>query len=316
MDDGFRSVEFEEGPEDLDSLLELAVQVAQAGREAVLRGTRSAARGAWAYTALTSIAPPPVPVVEPWRLSIGVLLGRHPKTPALAHKALGALDRFGAVQLGPAAAGFDGEEIPWEKVVGIRTRNAFEVMTTQALEQEVDRLRVLLPPVPGRKWIVTKAAEAMATVVLAALEHGSVGQRLDELAIPVEIVHKGLLGRERVQSGGLFAAATLTVVEQSARSLIATARQHGVPVTPAEPSTAAEPDRAAHLRALRERTDAMAARLARLQQEPATDAGPYADDPSAPADACAPADAPPAPANPDPRLWWSAGAAQQPGTRG
>jgi hypothetical protein len=261
-------VEFEAGAEEQRSLLGRAAQAAQAGRQALARGTRVAARGQWAYTALTSIAPPPVPVTEPWRLSIGVLLGRHPRTPALAHKALGLLDRFGAVQLGPDAVGFDGEEIPWEKVTEIRTRNAFEVMTTEALEQEVDRLRQLLPPVPGRKWVVTKAAEAIATVVLAALERGSVDQRLDELAVPVEIVHKGMLGRQRLQVGGLFAAATLAVVEQASWSLAATAQQHGIPVTAAQPSAVAAPDRAAHVNALRERTDAMAARLARLQSDP------------------------------------------------
>ncbi len=252
------------------SLLGRAAQAAQVGRQAVLRGTRTAASGQWAYTALTRIAPPPTPATEPWRLSIGVLRGRHPKTPALAHKALGLLDRFGAVQLGPTAVGFDGEEILWEKVVEIRTRNAFEVMTTQALEQEVDRLRELLPPVPGRKWVVTKAAEAIATVVLAALERGSVDQRLDEFAVPVEIVHKGLLGRQRVQVGGLFAAATLAVVEQASWSLTATAQQHGVPVTAAQPLAVAKPDGATHVKALRERTDAMAALLARLQSAPDT----------------------------------------------
>jgi hypothetical protein len=227
--------QIENPSEEQHSLLDRAAQAAQAGRQALVRGTRNAARGQWAYTALTSVAPPPVPVNEPWRLSIGVLLGRHPKTPALAHKALGLLDRFGAVHLGPAAVGFDGEEIGWEKVTEIRTRNAFEVMTTQALEQEVDRLRELLPPVPGRKWVVTKAAEAVATVVLAALERGSVDQRLDELPVPVEIVYKGMLGRQKIQVGGLFAAAVLTVVDRAAWSLEATAQQFGIPVTSAHP---------------------------------------------------------------------------------
>lgn len=262
-DDGIES-----GTDEQRSLLGRAAQAAQVGRQALVRGTRNAARGEWAYTALTSVAPPPVPVIEPWRLSIGVLLGRHPKTPALAHKAFGMLDRFGAVQLGPAGVGFDGEEIPWEKITEIRTRNAFEVMTTQALEQEVDRLREFLPPVPGRKWVVTKAAEALATVVLAALERGSVDQRLDELPLPVEIVYKGMLGRQRVQVGGLFAAATLAVVDRAAWSLETTAQQHGIPVTAAESLAIAKPDRSAHVNALRERTDAMAARLARLQSGP------------------------------------------------
>ncbi|MFE9429126.1 hypothetical protein ACFYNO_39975 [Kitasatospora sp. NPDC006697] len=253
------------------SLLDHAARAASAGRQAVVRGTRNAARGEWALTALTTVKPPAVPAAEPWRMSIGVLLGRHPKTPALAHKALGLLDRFGAVQVGPAGVGFDGEEIPWEKVVEIRTRNAFEVLTIQALEQEVDRLRQLFPPVPGRKWVVTKAAEAIATLVLAALERGSVDQRLDELVVPVEVVHKGLLGRQRVQLGGLFAAATLAVVDPAARSIVESARQRGVPVTAAKPLAVTTPDHALRVEILRERTDAMAARLARLQSDSEAD---------------------------------------------
>lgn len=251
------------------SLLGHAAKAAEAGRQAVLRGTRRAAQGEWAYAALTSIDPPAVPALEPWKISIGALLLRHPQIPQLAHKALGLLDGFGAVHIGPDAVGFDGEEIAWDKVIEIRTRNAFEVMTTQALEHEVDRLRQFLPPVPGRKWVVTKAAEAIATVVLAALERGSVDQRLDELDVPVEIVHRGLMGRHRVRTGGLFAAASLVVVDQLNASLLATAQKRGIPVRPADPLTVTEPDRAARVALLRERTDAIAERLARLQQHDA-----------------------------------------------
>ncbi|MEY9871784.1 hypothetical protein ABH931_001257 [Streptacidiphilus sp. MAP12-33] len=257
------------------ALLNRAVHVADIGRQAVVRGSRraaeGAARGAWAHHALTSIAPPRIPADVPWVLSVGALLGRHPRTPQLAHKALGLLDGFGAVHLGPESVGFDGEEIPWAKVVAIRTRNAFEVMTTQALEQEVDRIRQFLPPVPGRKWLVTRAAEALATVVLAALEHGSVDRPLDQVEVPVEIVHKGLLGRERVQTGGLFSVAGLVVVPQAAESLAATARQHGLPVVPGRPLSAVQPDRADRVGILRDRTDAMAALLARLQREESDD---------------------------------------------
>ncbi len=81
---------------------------------------------------------------------MGTLIGRHPRTPAVVQKLLGLLDGIGAVHLGPTEVGFDGEEIAWDKVVEIRTRNAFEVLTTTALEQEVDRVREFLPPVPGR----------------------------------------------------------------------------------------------------------------------------------------------------------------------
>ncbi|MFI6154496.1 hypothetical protein ACIBCA_17625 [Kitasatospora sp. NPDC051170] len=265
-----------ERSERLGRLVGTAAQWGQAGRQAVARGGRAVADGQWARTALTSVAPPPVPALEPWKLSTGTLIARHPRTPAVVHRLLGMLDGLGAVHLGPAKVGFDGEEIEWAKVVEIRTRNAFEVLTTTALEQEVDRIREFLPPVPGRKWAVTKAAEALATVVLAALERGSVDQRLDTLTVPAQIVHRGLLGRQRTLDAGTFAAATLVVVGQVGDSLIATAEHHGIPVRPADPP--AKPAHAAHVESLRDRTDTVARLLDRLRRdagpEPGTNAEP------------------------------------------
>ncbi|MQS16901.1 hypothetical protein F7Q99_33120 [Streptomyces kaniharaensis] len=259
----------------LGRLIGAAAELGEAGRQAVLRGGRAAVGGRWALTALTSVAPPPVPATEPWKLSVGTLIGRHPLTPAVVHKLLGLLDGLGAVHLGPTKVGFDGEEIEWDKVVEIRTCNAFEVLTTTALEHEVDRIREFLPPVPGRKWVVTKAGEALATVVLAALERGSVDQRLDELTVPTRIVHRGLLGRQRTLDTGSFAAATLVVAGQVGESLIATARSRGIPVRPAEQP--AVPAQAARVVTLRERTDSVARLLSRIEQS-----GPEAVEAAAP----------------------------------
>ncbi|GAB7184750.1 hypothetical protein ATKI12_4581 [Kitasatospora sp. Ki12] len=242
-----------------------AAGLGEAGRQVVRRGGQGAAAGGrWAHTALASVAPPAVPATEPWKLSVGTLIGRHPLTPAVVHKLLGLLDGLGAVHLGPSKAGFDGEEIEWDKVVEIRTRNAFEVLTTTALEQEVDRIRELLPPVPGRKWVVTKAGEALTTVVLAALERASADQRLDELTVPARIVYRGLLGRQRTLDAGAFAAAVLVVTDRAGESLIATARKRGIPVRPAE--ELAGPTDAARVAALRERTDSVARLLGRIEQ--------------------------------------------------
>ncbi|MEU8922062.1 hypothetical protein AB0D10_14170 [Kitasatospora sp. NPDC048545] len=242
-----------------------AAGLGEAGRQAVLRGGRGAAAGGrWAHTALTSVPPPLVPATEPWKLSVGTLIGRHPLTPAVVHKLLGLLDGLGAVHLGPSKVGFDGEEVEWDKVAEIRTRNAFEVLTTTALEHEVDRIREFLPPVPGRKWVVTKAAEALATAVLAALERGAADQRLDELAVPARIVYRGLLGRQRTLDAGAFAAATLVVSDRAGESLIATARSRGIPVLPVD--ELAEPTDAARVVVLRERTDSVARLLRRIEQ--------------------------------------------------
>ncbi|MFJ8627070.1 hypothetical protein ACIRD3_30115 [Kitasatospora sp. NPDC093550] len=244
---------------------EAAAGLGEAGRQAVRRGSRGAAAGGrWALTALASVEPPSVPATEPWKLSLGTLIGRHPRTPAVVHKLLGLLDGLGAVHLGPSQVGFDGEEIDWDKVVEIRTRSAFEVLTTTALEHEVDRIREFLPPVPGRKWVVTKAGEALATVVLAALERGSDDQRLDELTVPARIVYRGLLGRQKTLDAAAFAAAALVVTPRAGESLIATARSRGIPVLPAEPL--ADATDAARVATLRERTDSVARLLDRIER--------------------------------------------------
>lgn len=241
-----------------------AVEVAAAGRRLAVRrtGEATARSGQWAYSVLSSFEPPRVPVTEDWKLSVGVLVGRHPRTPGVVRKALGLLDRFGAVRLGPAEVGFDGDDVEWDKVLEVRTRKAFEMMTTQSLDREVNRIRELLPPLPGRKWVVTKAAEALTTIVLAALENSS-EERLGDLVVPSEIVYKGLLGRRRTVSGGLFAVAVLAVVQESREGIVAMAEQHGIKVTEAEP---VQEEAAARITTLRERTDAISGRLLQLQQ--------------------------------------------------
>ncbi|WP_225846590.1 hypothetical protein [Streptomyces sp. HPF1205] len=252
-----------------------AGELADAGRRAArLAGRRTgeatAKGGQWAYAALASWEPPQVPAAEPWKLSVGALVGRHRRTPGVVRKALGLLDGFGAVAVGPKGVGFDGDDIEWDKVEEIRTRTAYEMLTTQALDREVDRLREFLPPVPGRKWVVTKATEVLTTVVLAALEQGSEDE-LGELTVPSEIVYRGLLGRRRTLSGGLFAVAVLTVVRPAGRSVLATAEQHDVKITEAEPLPDA--DRTRRTETLRRRTDAISQRLRALQRAAAeTDA--------------------------------------------
>lgn len=253
-----------------------AVAIAGAGRRVARRGGEATAKsGQWAYAALASCEPPRVPAGELWELSLGTLVGGHPRTPGVVRRALRLLDRFGAVAVGPDRVGFDADDVLWDRVLEVRTSKAFEMLTAQALDREVDRLREMLPPLPGRTWLVTRATEVLATVVLAALEQGSADE-LGELTVPSEIVHRGLLGRRRTLSGGLFAVAVLTVVEQAGPSLLATAEQHGVPVTGAAPP-AADDDRSARTAALRERTAAVSRRLRAFQeaadQEDEEDAG-------------------------------------------
>ncbi|NUU25215.1 MAG: hypothetical protein HOV68_27490, partial [Streptomycetaceae bacterium] len=228
---------------------------ASAGRSAVGRqvaaGRDGLASGDWARSALGALPVPDSPTAVTWEYSLGVLIARHPRIPSATAKLLRPLDGLGAVRFGPDDVGFDGENVPWEKVTGLRLHDAFAVMTTEGLDAEVDRVREVLPPVPGRKWVVSKVVEAAATVVLASLEQAA-EQRLDTVEVACEITYKGLLGRQKKVQASLFATALLAQRPEVARSLVATAQAHGVPVTPAPP---AKEDATARTAALRARTD-------------------------------------------------------------
>ncbi|HSA52254.1 MAG TPA: hypothetical protein VLH10_19375 [Yinghuangia sp.] len=264
---------------------------ASAGRAAVGRGVEAGregiASGDWVRTALGALPVPSSPATATWEYSLGVLICTHPRVPAATARLLTPLDSLGAVGFGPEGVGFDGENVPWDKVTGLRLHDAFTVMTTDGLDAEIDRVREVLPPLPGRKWVVGKAVEAAATVALASLEQAA-ERRLDTVEVACEITYKGMLGRQKTLNAGLFATALLAHRPEVAAALVATAVAHGVPVTPAPARTQ---DAAARAVALRARTDAMAERLRAAQQES------QGDDPAAPAEA-----APGTPTAPGPKV--------------
>ncbi|WP_126636702.1 hypothetical protein [Embleya hyalina] len=231
-------------------------------------GRARVASGDWVRATLDALPAPNAPTFLAWEFSLGALVCRHPKVPAITARPLRLLDGLGAVRFGPETVGFDGEDIPWEKVVRLTTHDAFESMTTAALDTEVDRIRDVLPPLPGRKWAVTKVVEGLLTVVLASLEQAD-DRRIDRVPVACEITYRGLLGRERTLRASLFATALLARQTAVAESLVATARAHGVEVVEAVPAGGADEAAAAErTRALRARTDTIATKL-RAQREQA-----------------------------------------------
>ncbi|WP_217199058.1 hypothetical protein [Streptomyces buecherae] len=258
---------------------------ANVGREVIGRGVDARRAGAnasgeWVLGVLGALPPPAAPAEREWEFSLGTLICQHPRVPAITAKALRALDSLGALRFGPESVGFEGEDIPWKKVTGLRLHNAFDAMTTEGLDAEVDRIREVLPPLPGRKWAVTKVVEGLATVVLAALEQAS-EQRLDSVNVACEVTYRGAFGREKTLRANLFTTALLAHQTDVAYSLVVTAQAAGVPVTPADP--AALDDKALErVRALRERTDAMAAEL-RAQGDDDASAGADGPSPARPA---------------------------------
>ncbi|WP_460363415.1 hypothetical protein [Actinocorallia lasiicapitis] len=183
----------------------------------------------------------PVPG-RPWKLSLGGILGRHPKTPGVVRKLLGLLDDFGAVEIGPDEVGFDGDTVNWDRVLEIRRHSTADLLPDVVIDREVDRIRDFLPPVPGRKWVVGKATELLLTFVMAARGDGG-----GDSVIPCEIVYRNRLGRTSEKSAGLFAASILAALPAASETLMATAHERGIPIVMV-PSKTPKADRAERLR--------------------------------------------------------------------
>ena len=216
--------------------------------------------GRWMRESIAAAPAPMVPWANPWKCTLAGILVRRPGSPLLTIHPLTLLDRFGALHLDSEQVGFDGEPRAWSKVGGVRLNTAFDLLTTRALEQEVDRIRLLLPPVPGRKRVLMFLAENLATVLLAALDQGE-----DALGREIvgEVQHRGRVpGSRPAVRPGLFAAALLSLRPDINEALIGEARRHEVRVTPADrvrrPPARSREERIAVLRG---RTDAIIERI-------------------------------------------------------
>ncbi|GAA1903461.1 hypothetical protein GCM10009716_11810 [Streptomyces sodiiphilus] len=211
------------------------------------------ASGEWMRTAVTAVpGPPEGPATEQWEFSVGSLISSLPKVPPGAAKALGVLDRLGSVRFGPESVGFDGEEIAWKDVLRIQQHNGADVLAGNSIEAEFERLRGLLPPVPGRKWAVGKAAGGLTTVV-GELRDRVLSDPGGAYDIACEIVHRGRFGREKSLHACMYSTAVLTLRPDFSAGLIATARAHGVQVLPAE-TRADDAARAESMKSLWKRT--------------------------------------------------------------
>ncbi|GAA2125814.1 hypothetical protein GCM10009759_77970 [Kitasatospora saccharophila] len=254
---------------------------------------RARAGSDWARRALETHPKPGVPPTEDWEVSLAGLVGRLPHVPGPAVRLLHLLDGLGQVAVGPDEVGFDGESVAWGKVLEIRCHSTVDLLPDVVVEREVDRIREFLPPVPGRKWLVTRAAEALLTLALAA----TAAAERQERSLPCEIVAKNLIGRPKTLAGGLFAASALTLIPEAGEALLATARERGIPVTVVDdPMTGLHAERAARLRST---ADRLTEALRRLRAaDPEAEPGPDPDKAAAGAAVLAELDLPPAPRPP------------------
>lgn len=171
------------------------------------------------------LAPPMEPLTEPWEVSTGGLIRRLYDVPAVASKVLRQLDRFGAVRIAPTLVGFDNKDVPWVKIRSVQTRPLRDTLTETALDREVERLRKLLPPVPGRKWVLERAAAALGELSRAALDR-TAAESVNR-SVVASIEYSGGLGRKATMSAGLIVSAVLGLVPDANRILMDMAEQHG-----------------------------------------------------------------------------------------
>ena len=187
---------------------------------------------------VAGIEGPPVPLGISWGVGLGQVLSGHPKLSDGLRRLVGHLDRFGQIGLSPSAINFDGEEVRWEKVDEIIFAAPSDVITSHALQMEVKRLKSLLPPVPGRAWLVGQVVGVMAALCLAVAGPTETSTDDDDevsIGVPVSVMYGGLMRRKQLTPGvfaALIAASRPTVSEAITRI----AQERGIKVTAAPPS--------------------------------------------------------------------------------
>ncbi|MDB1090017.1 hypothetical protein PJ985_20875 [Streptomyces sp. ACA25] len=148
-------------------------------------------------------------------------------------RTLTMLDGLGSVQFGPEGLGFDGEEIPWEKVRGVRMHDGADLLTSLAVEYEFERMGQVLPPVPGRAWVLRKAGSAL-TALIRLVRTRMTDRPADRHDIIWEITYTGRFGREKTLNACLYTTVFLMLRPDVAAALLATAHAHGIPVAEVE----------------------------------------------------------------------------------
>jgi hypothetical protein len=178
-----------------------------------------------------SVPRPTQPLTGPWSVSIATVVSSHPKVPPfIVRRLLRRMDKFGSVTIGPTGVGFDDKTIRWNRILEIRAHPfANHVPPSVVIDRESDRVREMLPPIPGRRWIVGKVADGTMTVLTAFTPRGEQSVEAVPL-LPCVIVYRNVFGRRSSLSAGLFAATVLALIPEACDSLLAMAAQQRIPV--------------------------------------------------------------------------------------
>jgi hypothetical protein len=191
---------------------------------------------------ITAIDGPRLPLCDAWGIGLGSVLSTHPGLPENLRGIVGQLDRLGRLEISPTAIGFDGESARWEKVEEVRFASVMDVITSRALEHEAERLTSLLPPVPGRKWLVRQALGVLVAlcVAIAGPEYDDVmvdGESGDAFAlgVPVSVSYRGVVRRKEL-TPGVFATLVAAATPSVSEAIAAVARERGITVIVASAS--------------------------------------------------------------------------------
>lgn len=230
-----------------------------------------APEGEWTRAVVETYPQPVLPLEQDWEISISALVSKAPKVPTVAVKLLRLLNRFGAVRLGAEHIGFDGEQIAWSRVTEVRTHRLSELLTDSLVESEIKRLAALLPPVPGRKWVVKRVGElVLALATLGSSLAGRSGEKDgtdDDPRIAAEIVHRGRIRQGLQHQAGLTSALLLSVMPEANRAIVALAEERDIPVVPSEAKTALTTAKE-RAESMRNRVTSIRSRFAQTEQEP------------------------------------------------
>lgn len=180
---------------------------------------------------------PPYPVVEPWHWSLGQVITAGEKPPRGIATLLKQLDHFGRIDISPDRIGFDGRNAKWDKVTSVRTRSFEDILSQFLTAGTVDSLRGALPPVPGRKWVLQKAAGALFTIWALAADRALSAPGIEEMRVVCEIEYKGWIRTKEAETG-TFTGAVMALLPDLDQTVRREVERRGIPIEAAETDSA------------------------------------------------------------------------------
>lgn len=184
--------------------------------------------------------PPTTPLRTTWRLGVSDLLRASAPLPDGVARLSRPIDRLGSIELSPDHLRLNGDTSRWRDVVELRVAPPVDVLTSAAIEAELARLARVLPPLPGRAWVVSKVSRIVIGLAVGVLEAATPDEAAATVAatdpIPTRIVTRARLGRTGEQPVGLFAGLLCAAMPAVPAAIANTAQERGARIVDAGPS--------------------------------------------------------------------------------